>query len=55
MDHILHSNHYAKAELRKLNYCRLYLGLITLSDVTTTDGLNMDEHMLQGRTSEQSS
>ena len=55
MDHILQSNHYTKAEVRKLNYCRLYLQVVTVSDLTTTDGLSIDPHLLHGLPSAYSS
>jgi hypothetical protein len=39
MDWILACNHYTPAEIRRLNYCRLYLNVVTVSDLATPDGL----------------
>ena len=55
MDHILESNHYSPAEIRKLNYCRLYLNVVTVSDLTKPDGVTIDEAILSGLPSAQSS
>ena len=42
MDVILQSKLYKPAEIRRLNYCRLYLKAVTLSDIASVDGLTMD-------------
>jgi hypothetical protein len=42
MDIILASNHYSPAEIRKLNFCRLFLNVITLSDISHPYGLLFD-------------
>jgi exonuclease III len=55
MDHILHSNHYSQAEIRKLNYCRLYLNAVTVSDLVKPDGETLDSAFIKGETSAQSS
>ena len=42
MDCILKSKQFKPAQIRRLNYCRLYLQAITLSDITTNTGLHLD-------------
>jgi hypothetical protein len=42
MDYILNCNHYTPAEIRKLNYCRLHLEVVTVSDLTLPCGTMMD-------------
>jgi hypothetical protein len=48
MDHILNSNHYSPAEIKKLNYCRLYLNAVTVSDLTKPDGATLDPAFING-------
>ena len=55
MDLILNSNKFKPPEIRKLNYCRLYLQAITISDLTTASGHHLDHGMLRGHPSLQSS
>lgn len=43
MDFILASNHYSPAEIRRLNYCRIYLNVVTISDLTMPDGVNINK------------
>jgi exonuclease III len=42
MDLILDSKQFKPAQIRRLNYCRLYLQAITISDITTNTGLHLD-------------
>jgi hypothetical protein len=42
MDHILSSKQFKPAQIRRLNYCRLRLQSVTISDVTTNSGLTLD-------------
>ena len=51
MDHVLNSNHYTPAEVRRLNYCRLYLNAVTVSDLANPDGMTLDLAFLEGRIS----
>ena len=51
MDMILNANQFKDAEIRRLNYCRLYLGATTLSDLTHITGLRLDFSKLEGRPS----
>ena len=55
MDHVLNSNHYTPAEVRRLNYCRLYLNVVTVSDLANPDGMTLDSAFLVGRISTRSS
>ena len=48
MDHILDSHQFKPYEIRKLNYCRLYLRAVTISDLTLASGISLDPTMLQG-------
>ena len=42
MDHILASHQFKPAQIRRINYCRLYLQAVTVSDITTNNGLMLD-------------
>jgi hypothetical protein len=42
MDIIQHSKKFTDSEVRQLNYCRLFLNAITLSDITHTTGTRLD-------------
>ena len=55
MDTILRSQQFDAEEIRFLNYCRLYLQAVTLSDITTATGDYLDSNMIQGRKSLSSS
>ena len=54
MDLIIQSNEFKPAQVRMLNYCRLYLGAVTLSDLTTTAGIYLDNAKLNGHISRMS-
>jgi exonuclease III len=49
MEEILKSEWFSPKEIRILNYCRLYLGVTTGSDLTTASGRSLHLGMLQGR------
>ena len=55
MDLILQSQQFQPAQIRALNYCRLYLGAVTLADLTTPGGLFLDNAKLRGSISRLSS
>jgi hypothetical protein len=55
MDHILQAGTFTDAETRRLNYCRLYLQAVTLSDLTKSTGDTLDHSKLAGHLSLQSS
>jgi hypothetical protein len=48
MDIILSSGRFTKGEVRRLNYCRLYLKAVTISDLTTIHGNKLDLIILHG-------
>ena len=49
MDLIINFGSFKPAEIRKLNYCRLYLQAVTISDLTTaSSGRTLDSSMLRG-------
>ena len=48
MDIILNSKQFKNSEIRQLNYCRLFLKAITLSDITHTTGTRLDGSKLNG-------
>jgi hypothetical protein len=49
MDMILQSASFTPKEILRLNYCRLYLQAVTVSDLCMADGITMDPTMLSGR------
>ena len=51
MDIIVNSARFTPAEIRKLNYCRLYLLAVTLSDISKPNGCELGSCLLQGRPS----
>ena len=55
MDLLMSSNHYTPAELRKLNYCRLFLNVTTISELAKPCGTVLDTSILDGTPSSQSS
>ena len=48
MDLILESTMFTQREIRSLNYCRLYLKAVTVSDICHLDGTTLDPCMLKG-------
>ncbi|KAI2496026.1 hypothetical protein MHU86_18499 [Fragilaria crotonensis] len=55
MDIILESNKFSASQIRRLNYCRLFLQAVTLSDISDETGLQLDPSKLQGSPSDRSS
>ena len=51
MDACIQSATFKPREIRAINYCRLYLGAVTLSDLTNTRGDRLDHAKLQGKIS----
>ena len=41
MDHVLERGMFSKAEVRRINYCRLYLQAVTVSDISDATGANL--------------
>lgn len=48
MDVILSSGKFTSVEICKLNYCRLYLKAVTLSDLTCINGQKLDHNKTSG-------
>ena len=55
MDAIIAAKTFTLAEIRRLNYCRLYLQALTASDLTETTGRSLDTSKLHGNPSRMSS
>ena len=55
MDKVLRSEQFTAAEIRLINYCRLYLQVVTLSDITNATGDDLDPTLLAGMTNINSS
>jgi len=55
MDMILESNQFTALQIRRLNYCRLYLQVVTISDITDATGTHLDQSKLHGIPDAQSS
>ena len=55
MDRIITEGTFTDSQLTLINYCRLYLQAITLSDITTLNGSRLDKHKLKGKWSSYSS
>jgi exonuclease III len=51
MDMIIHSARFSPLEIRKLNYCRLYLQAVTLADISKPNGQELDPCFLLGTSS----
>jgi hypothetical protein len=48
MDTIISSGKFKPKEIRQLNYCREYLQVLTVSDITRADGKELDYAILHG-------
>jgi hypothetical protein len=46
MDAVLQSGKFKDKEIRWINYCRLYLQAVTISDLTQANGIYLDEALL---------
>ena len=55
MDAVIESKQFSAAEIRRINYCRLYLKAETVSDLTQIGGRHLDPHKLRGEFSLMSS
>ena len=49
MDTVLASNRFTSTQICKINYCRLYLQAMTLSDICVADGTRLDSEFFFGR------
>lgn len=41
MDHVLERGNFTPSQIRKINYCRLYLQVVTVSDIATANGTHL--------------
>ena len=48
MDAILESDKFTASQIRRLNYCRLFLQAVTISDITDATGMQLDLSKLTG-------
>ena len=48
MDLILDSDQFTPTQIRRLNYCRLYLQAVTISDLTDATGETLDQMKMRG-------
>jgi hypothetical protein len=55
MDIVLESNTFTAAQLRRINYCRLFLQAVTISDLTDATDTQLDASKLSGLPSTTSS
>ena len=44
----IHSKKFGPTALRRINYCRMYLNVLLLSDITTPNGQHIDEAASMG-------
>eukprot|EP00957_Ditylum_brightwellii_P124936 9524349-Ditylum_brightwellii.AAC.1 len=51
MNAVIHSQQFTAIEIKKINYCCLYLGVTTVSDITLADGYTLDPHVKAGNKS----
>jgi hypothetical protein len=49
MDLVLKSTQFTLPEICTINYCRMYLQVITMSDLTLVDGVTLDPNFLTGK------
>jgi hypothetical protein len=55
MDHVLRSKQFKPGEITQINYCRMYLQAVTISDLTRAIGVDLDHQMLKGELGQWSS
>ncbi len=55
MDLVLASCQFSDEEICTINYCRLYLQALTLSDISLADGVRLDPYLLRGHNSPKAS
>jgi hypothetical protein len=55
MDRIINSKAFLPADIKRINYCRMYLQVTTVSDLCMADGLHLDPAVADGERSELSS
>ena len=55
MDLVLQSEQFQPSEIEQINYCRLFLQSVTVSDISLADGIRLDPHMRIGKPNSTSS
>jgi hypothetical protein len=55
MDVVLARGQFKPAQIRQINYCRMYLQAVTISDITRANAMQLDMPMRRGQPSSQSS
>ena len=50
MDHVLERGNFTSAEIRRINYCRLWLQALTVSDIATATGNKLAQGVRDGQT-----
>ena len=55
MDMVLASSKFKPAQIWQIDYCRMYLQAVTISDITRANGMQLDMPMRRGQPSPQSS
>jgi hypothetical protein len=48
MDIVINQGTFTNAAIRRINYCRLYFNVITISDITNAAGTHIDSHYWNG-------
>jgi len=48
MDHVIASGKFTPSDIKRINYCRLYLQAITISDISNIQGTQNDQAFLIG-------
>lgn len=48
MDIVVHQSTFTKSAIRRINYCRLYFNVVTISDITNAAGTHIDSHYWNG-------
>eukprot|EP00957_Ditylum_brightwellii_P053426 4048985-Ditylum_brightwellii.AAC.1 len=51
MNAVIHSQQFTVIKIKRINYCHLYLGVTTVSDITLADRYTLDPHMKAGNKS----
>eukprot|EP00957_Ditylum_brightwellii_P094984 7233544-Ditylum_brightwellii.AAC.1 len=48
---VITSGKFKDKDIHHINYCRMYLNVTTIADVTLANGKHLDPHILNGTTS----
>jgi hypothetical protein len=51
MDWVVNYSNFGPADIKAVNYCRLYFNVVTVSDITNAQGTHIDEHYWSGKDS----